>query len=160
AAVLLLEGVLVFVPERHDPANVHLVVGGQHGRGVLRILEAPGDGGAKTRHLHPLLARRVLGRDRGPGGRGRGGRGRRDRGGRCGGGRLRHVFLHDPSVAAGARDLGGGEAGLGHRLPGRGGIFHVGARRRRFRPPAGGAGGGRGCRPGVGRPPARARAAC
>ena len=42
--------------KRHDRRHVHLVEGGEHGRGVLRFLEAIGDGAAQPRHAHPLLA--------------------------------------------------------------------------------------------------------
>ena len=44
--------------------HVRLVVGGEHGRGVLRLLEAAGDGLAQAGHLDPLLAGGVLGGDR------------------------------------------------------------------------------------------------
>jgi hypothetical protein len=111
-AVLLLELVLVGVPERHDLGHVHLVVGGQHRGGVLRVLQAPGDGLAQAGHLHPFLALRILGGDR----RARGGGGRRAAAagrGRC---RAQHVFLHDAPVAAGALNAGGIEALFGHQL--------------------------------------------
>ena len=138
--VLLLEGVLVFVAQVHDALHVHLVIGGQHRGGVLRVLEAAGDGGAQPRHLHPLFPRRVLGRDRCAGGRGRGGRGRshgRGGGGRGGGG-LGDVFLHHPPVAAGAGDLIGGQALFRHRLLGRRRVFHILAFGQRFGSGAGG----------------------
>jgi hypothetical protein len=43
-AVLLLEQVLVLFAQIHHRAHVHLVVGGQHGGRVLRILQPAGDG--------------------------------------------------------------------------------------------------------------------
>ncbi|MPL74173.1 hypothetical protein SDC9_19983 [bioreactor metagenome] len=115
-AVLLLERVLVLVAQRHDRGHVDLVIGRQHRGGVLRILQAAGDGGAQARHLHPFLAGGVVRRDRGARRRGRGGRDRDGRSGGSLGGSGGDVFLHDPAVAAGAGDLRGGEAGFGHRL--------------------------------------------
>jgi hypothetical protein len=136
--VLLLEEVLVFVPQVHDAGHVHLVVGGEHGGGILRVLEAAGDGLAQARHLHALLARRVLGGDgrAGEGGRFGGGGGFR-RGGGAG-----HILLHHAAVAAGAFDLFAREAGLGHRLLRGGRILHVAARRRRLGAGVGLRGGG------------------
>ncbi len=59
--VALLEQLLVLVAQLHDGAHVHVVERGEHGGGVLRVLEAPGDGLAQARHAHALLARRVVG---------------------------------------------------------------------------------------------------
>ena len=56
-AVLLLEAVAVALAQRHHRAHVHLVEGGEHGGGVLRLLEALGDALAQPRHAHALLAR-------------------------------------------------------------------------------------------------------
>ena len=56
--------VLVLVAQLHDRAHVHVVERGEHGGGVLRVLEAPGDGLAQARHVHALLARRIVGRRR------------------------------------------------------------------------------------------------
>ena len=63
-AVLLLEDVLVLVAQVHDRLHVHLVVGGQHRGGVLRILEALGDRLAQARHLHALFAAGIFDRRR------------------------------------------------------------------------------------------------
>jgi hypothetical protein len=41
--------------------HVDLVIGGQHGGGVLRVFEAAGDGLAQAGHLHPFFAGRVIG---------------------------------------------------------------------------------------------------
>ena len=65
-AVLLLEGVAILAPERHHRAHVHVVERGEHRRGVLRLLQALGDGLAEPRHAHPLFAGFVLRRDRRP----------------------------------------------------------------------------------------------
>ena len=62
-AVLLLEQVLVFAAQGHDRGHVDLVIGRQHGGGVLRVLQAPGDGLAQAGHLDPFLARGILGGD-------------------------------------------------------------------------------------------------
>ena len=57
-AVALLEAVPMGLPQGHDLGHVHLVEGGEHGGGVLRLApEAAGDGLAQARHLHLLLAR-------------------------------------------------------------------------------------------------------
>src|SRR5690606_16633205 len=53
--MLLLEEVLVLRAQRHDIRHVHLVEGGEHGSGVLRILEARCDGLAQARHPHTLF---------------------------------------------------------------------------------------------------------
>ena len=60
-AVFLLEGIAIFGPQRHQRRHVDLVEGGQHRRGVLRLLQALGDALAQARHAHPLLAAAVLG---------------------------------------------------------------------------------------------------
>src|SRR4051794_9180794 len=54
-AVAILERLLVALPERHDAGHVHLVEGGEHGRGALHFNEAPRDRGAPLRHAHALL---------------------------------------------------------------------------------------------------------
>ena len=54
--MLLLEGILVGAAQRHDAAHIHLVEGGQHGGGVLGLLQALGDALAQARHAHPLLS--------------------------------------------------------------------------------------------------------
>src|SRR3546814_17341768 len=54
-AVLLLEGLLVLLPQGHLRAHVALVEGGEHGRGVLRLLQAPRDGLAQPGHAHALF---------------------------------------------------------------------------------------------------------
>ena len=45
---------LVFVggPYRHDPAHIHFIESGEHRGGVLRILEAPGNGLPEPGHPH------------------------------------------------------------------------------------------------------------
>ena len=92
--------------------EVVLVIGRQDRGGVLRVLEAAGDGLAQARHLHAFFAGLILGGDGGTrdGGRGRGGGGRS--GCSAGGERLLHVFLHDPPVAARARHLLGRQGRL------------------------------------------------
>ena len=57
-AVLFLEGVLIAGAQRHHFAHVDLVEGREHRRGVLRVLEAAGDGLTQLGHAHPLFARR------------------------------------------------------------------------------------------------------
>ena len=79
-AVLLQELVFVFVPKVHDRAHVHLIIRGQHGGGVLRVLQAARDGLAQARHPHPFLPRRVFGGDGRTGRLGRGGGWRGSRG--------------------------------------------------------------------------------
>src|SRR3546814_6884109 len=73
-AVLLLEGLLVLLPQGHHRAHVALVEGGEHGRGVLRLLQAPRDGLAQPGHAHALFALSAGGGRRGCGCRGGGGR--------------------------------------------------------------------------------------
>ena len=119
-AVLLLEVIFVGVAQRHHLGHVHLVIGGQHRGGVLRIFQAARDGLAQAGHFHPFFARGILGRGRGAGG-GCGGR----CGGLRGGGGLHHIFLHDPTVAAGACDLSGVDAFFGHHLLRRGGMGDI-----------------------------------
>ena len=63
--VLLDEGVLVLGADGLDRGEVHLVEGGQHGGGLLRLDQATGDGPAQRRHGHPLGAGAVV--DRGSG---------------------------------------------------------------------------------------------
>ena len=93
----LLEGVLVLVAQRHDRAHVHLVEGGQHGGGVLGLLQPARDGLAQAGHAHPLLALVQLARRSA---------GRRARGGVGGAGlqRGQGVALGDAAVLAGAGD--------------------------------------------------------
>ena len=103
--------VLVRLAQLHDGGHVHFVEGGQHGGGVLGLLEPPRDGLAQARHLHALLAL--------------GGRARRMR---RGGGAVSApalIWLATASSAAStsplvtrpslpvAGDLGGVDAGLG-----------------------------------------------
>src|SRR3546814_1666349 len=66
-AVLLLEGLLVLLPQGHHRAHVALVEGGEHGRGVLRLLQAPRDGLAQPGHAHALFALSAGGGRRGCG---------------------------------------------------------------------------------------------
>ena len=121
--MFLFEDVFVFVTQRHDAGHVHLVIGGQHGGGVLRVFQAAGDGGAEAGHLDALFAGGVIGRDGrardGGGGRGGAGGGG-DRGGGAG-----HVLFHHAAIAARALDLIGREARFGHGLFRGGGVFHV-----------------------------------
>ena len=134
-AVALLEQVLVLAPELHDGAHVHVVERGEHGCGVLRVLEAPGDGLAQSRHAHALLARRHRWRptgaricvDRHGRKRRRGRVGRRPR--RVGAGRCRrlgrrgggdHILFQDLAAPAGAVHVGRGDPLLLHHLAGRG----------------------------------------
>ncbi|ENN89592.1 hypothetical protein RHSP_59795 [Rhizobium freirei PRF 81] len=106
-AMLLLEDVLVAVAQVHHSLHVHLVVGGEHGGGVLCILEALGDRLAQARHLHTLFAAGILDGSRGAGG---------NRSGRCGG-RSRsglgdsgdNIALQHLAALAAAIDLIGGE---------------------------------------------------
>ncbi len=112
--MLLLERVLIGGADRHYLAHIHLVEGGQHGRGVLRLLQTLGDALAQPRHLHPLLALSAraragwLSRNRGFG------RGHRRRGGRSG--RGEHVALGDAPVLAGRGNGGRIELVIGHQL--------------------------------------------
>ena len=55
-AVLLLEQILVAGARLHHRRHVDVVEGGEHRGGVLRLLEAAGDGLAQARHPHPFLA--------------------------------------------------------------------------------------------------------
>ncbi len=109
----LLEGVLVLAAQGHHGAHVDLVEGGQHGGGVLGLLQPAGDGLAQAGHAHPLFA--LVGRtalDTGDA-RGRRGGGRRRRGGAgLQGGE--GVALGDASILAGGRDLRRIDPGLGH----------------------------------------------
>ena len=75
-AMLFLEGVLVAGAQRHHFAHVDLVEGREHRRGVLRVLEAAGDGLTQLGHAHPFFAGAVVG----------GGRARRGHGSRSGAG--------------------------------------------------------------------------
>ena len=59
-AVLLLERIAIFAPELHHRAHIHVVERGEHGGGVLRFLQPLGDGLAKPRHAHALLAGLVV----------------------------------------------------------------------------------------------------
>ena len=78
--VLFLEGVLVAGAQRHHFAHVDLVEGREHRRGILRVLEAPGDRLTQLGHAHALFASAVVGGRRPR--RGRRSRGRdRKRGG-------------------------------------------------------------------------------
>ncbi len=116
--MLLLEDVLVLGAQVHDRLHVHLVIGGQHGGRVLRVLEAAGDGLAQARHLHPLFAWRILGVGR-PARRGLGSVGGRSRCGRetaADGGD--HITLQHLSALAGAFDIAGLHVVLGHQLGG------------------------------------------
>ena len=54
-AVALLERLLVALAQRHHRGHVHLVEGGEHRRGALRLDEPPGDRGAALRHAHALF---------------------------------------------------------------------------------------------------------
>ncbi len=54
-AVPLLERLLVPLAQRHDGRHVHLVEGGEHRRGALRLDEPPGDRRAALRHAHALF---------------------------------------------------------------------------------------------------------
>ncbi len=98
-AVLLEEQVFVFVAQGHHLGHVDLVVGGQHGGGVLAVLEALGDGLAQTGHFDPFFAGGLIGGHR------------RARGGGCGGRfcaafkGLQHVLFHDATILAGPRDI-------------------------------------------------------
>src|SRR3954468_11526206 len=59
-AALLLEQFLVLIAQVHHRAHIDLVEGREHGGGVLRVLEAARDGLTQARHLHALLACRVI----------------------------------------------------------------------------------------------------
>ena len=127
-AVLLLEIVLEPLAQPHHRGHVHLVEGGEHGGGVLRLLEAVGDGAAEPRHLHPLLAVGLLARASRRGGLGRGRRrgSARDRR-KCG----ENIFLGGAAVLARGLDGGGRNALLlGELARRRTGGGEVGAGRR------------------------------
>ena len=51
--MLLLESVAIALAQRHDRAHIHLVEGGQHGGGVLRLLEPLGDALAQAASCAP-----------------------------------------------------------------------------------------------------------
>ena len=136
-AMLLLEQVLVLVAQVHHRLHVHLVEGGQHGGGVLRILEAARNGLAQAGDLHALFARRVIGGNRSAR-RGRrrrsgglcsrsrsGGRSRRGGGRRTGQGR-EHIFLEHLTRLAGTGNAGGVEIVLVDQLLRRGSRSPVG----------------------------------
>jgi hypothetical protein len=55
-AVLLLEKILVFVARLDDRAHVDIVEGREQRGGLLRTLEALGDGLTQTGHLYALFA--------------------------------------------------------------------------------------------------------
>jgi hypothetical protein len=61
-AMLLLKQLLVLFADVHHRAHVHLVVGGQHGGGVLRVFQAAGDGLAQAGHAHAIFARFIISR--------------------------------------------------------------------------------------------------
>ena len=105
-AVLLLEALLVMRAQVHHRAHVHLVERGEHGRRVLRLLQAPRDGLPQPRHAHALFARRIARR------RGRShADGSRRRCHACD--RRQQVALHHTAVLAAARYARGIDAGLG-----------------------------------------------
>ena len=54
--VFLLELVFVLVPQSHHFGHVHLVVGGEHGGGVLRLFQAARDGLAQLGHFYAFFA--------------------------------------------------------------------------------------------------------
>ncbi|MNV29976.1 hypothetical protein D3C71_1212260 [compost metagenome] len=111
--MLLLEHVLVAVTQVHDRLHVHLVIGGQHGGGILCILEALGDRLAQTGHLHALFARRILGR----GNRARSSRnGSRGRSGRALGDGGKNVALQNLAALARTVDIGRRDVVVGSNL--------------------------------------------
>ena len=105
-AVFFEEEVFVFAAQRHHLGHVDLVVGGEHGGGVLAVFEAFGDGLAQTRHFHAFFAWAIIG---GAGRARSGGRGRS-------GGRIEHVFFHHAAIFAGAFYVG--QALFGHEFVG------------------------------------------
>ena len=121
--VLFLERILVGGAQVHHAGHVDLIIGGQHGGGVLGVFQAAGDGGAQAGHLDPFLAGGVVGGDGSAGDGGGGGHRRGDRG--RGGHGAGDIFLHHPAIAARALHLISGQAGLGHRLFRGGGIFDI-----------------------------------
>ena len=122
-AVLLFKDIFVGVAQLHHARHVDLVIGGQHGGGVLRVFQALGDGGTQAGHLDALFTGGIVSRNgrAGDGGRGRCG----GCSGRRGSGGLGHVFLHDAAIAACTGDLGRGQARFGHGFLGGGGVFDV-----------------------------------
>ena len=132
--------------------HVHLVVGGEHGGGVLRLLEPAGDGLAQAGHLHPLLAGGVLGERPASAGSRRARAPARARARRRVGASARSTssFMIRPSRPV-PSTCGGVEAAVGHQLVGRGGVLDVARRGRgRRRVGGGGAGGGDRRRPSAG----------
>ena len=83
---------------RHHLGHVDLVVGGQHGGGVLAVFETARDGLAQAGHFHALLAAASIGGDGCARGAAGGGRGLRPR-------ELQHVLFHHAAIAAGACDV-------------------------------------------------------
>src|SRR3546814_16356399 len=54
-AMLLLEQVLVLRPRLDDVGHVHVIIGGEQRRVVLRFLETLGDGLAQAGHLDAFM---------------------------------------------------------------------------------------------------------
>ena len=124
-AVFFLKEVFVFFAQRHHLTHVHLVIGGEHGGGVLAVLEATGDGLAQAGHFHPFFACCIIRAHWRAWGGGNRCRGRRGRGRGDGFG---NIVFHDAPVASRALNLIRGQTGLGHGLVRGGCVFHVLAR--------------------------------
>ena len=60
-AVLFEEQIFVFVAQGHHLGHVDLVVGGQHGGGVLAVFQTARDGLAQAGHFHALFAGGLIG---------------------------------------------------------------------------------------------------
>ena len=123
-AVLLFKQRFVFVAQVHHGGHVDLVIGGQHGGGVLRVFQAPRDGLAQAGHFDPFFAGGIISGNR----RARRGGGcwcwcrSCDRRWCCG---VLNVFFHDATVAASAGDLFGVETLFSHQFLGRRGVFDI-----------------------------------
>ena len=108
--MLFLEQLFVFIAQVHHRRHVHLVKGGQHRGGILRLFQTARDGLAQARHLHAFFALAL----------------RQSSAAR---GRLRNIFFHDPAIAARSLNLIARQPGFGHRLFRRGCILNIPARR-------------------------------
>ena len=63
-AVFLCKKIFILVPKRHHLGHVDLIIGGEHGCGVLAVLETLGDGLPQASHFDALLAGGIIRSDR------------------------------------------------------------------------------------------------